>query len=49
VPAAAPFVPAATKGQELDALKTQAEYFEETLQGIRERIEALEAQGTGET
>jgi hypothetical protein len=42
-PAVAPFAPAA-KGQELDALKRQAEYFEETLQGIRERIEEIEAQ-----
>ena len=40
---AAPFGPAATKEQELDALKGQAEYFEDALEGIRKRIDELEA------
>ena len=38
---AAPFVPTVTKEQELDALKGQAEYFEDALEGIRKRIEEL--------
>jgi hypothetical protein len=29
--------------QQLDALKEQAEYFEDALEGIRKRIEELEA------
>ena len=41
-PYAAPFGPAATKDQELDALKGQAEYFEDALEGIRKRIGELE-------
>lgn len=42
-PYAAPFGPAATRGQQLDALKGQAEYFEDALDGIRKRIEELDA------
>jgi len=42
-PYAAPFGPAATKEQELDALKGQAEYFEDALEGIRKRIDELQA------
>jgi hypothetical protein len=38
---AAPFAPTVTKEQELDALKGQAEYFEDALEGIRKRIEEL--------
>jgi len=40
---AAPFAPAMTKEQELDALKGQAEYFEDALEGIRKRVVELEA------
>jgi len=42
VPYAAPLTPAATRQQELDALKGQAEYFEDALDGIRKRIDELE-------
>ena len=31
-----------TKDQELDMLKGQAEYFEDTLEGIKERMVELE-------
>ena len=41
-PYPAPFGPAMTREQELDALKGQAEYFEDALEGIRKRIEALQ-------
>jgi len=34
-----------TAKQELDALKGQAEYFEDALDGIKKRIEELEAEG----
>lgn len=42
--AAAPpaYGPAPTRRQELDALKGQAEYLQDTLQGIQERIGELE-------
>ena len=43
-PYAAPFAPTATREQELDALKGQAEYFEDALGGIRKRIEELQSQ-----
>lgn len=42
VPSPAGFAPAATKEQELDALKGQAECFEDALEGIRKRIGELE-------
>ena len=42
VPYDFPFAPAASRGQELDALKDQAKYFEEALGEIRERIGELE-------
>jgi uncharacterized protein DUF5320 len=42
-PQPAPFAPAMTQQQELDTLKGQAEYFEDALEGIRKRIEELEA------
>jgi len=32
-----------TKEQELDALKGQAEYFEDALEGMKKRIRELEA------
>ncbi|MEW6443770.1 MAG: DUF5320 domain-containing protein [bacterium] len=41
-----PFAPYLTREQELDGLKGRAEYFEDALAGIRQRIEALEAKGT---
>ncbi len=39
---AAPAAP--TRDQELDALKGQAEYFEDALEGIKKRISELEAE-----
>ena len=43
VPAPVP-TPVATSGIELDTLKAQAEYFENSLGEIRKRIEELESQ-----
>jgi hypothetical protein len=43
---AAPFAPAMSAEQQLDALKGQAEYFEDALDGIRKRIEELEAKSS---
>ena len=43
-PYGAPYAPAMTKQQELDALKGQAEYFEDALEGIRKQIEQLQSQ-----
>jgi len=43
VPYTAPFAPAMSGEQQLDALKGQAEYLEDALEGIRKRIEELEA------
>jgi prefoldin subunit 5 len=40
----APFAPAITAQQELDDLKGQAEYLEDSLDGIKKRIEELESQ-----
>jgi len=40
----APFAPSLTTQQELDGLKGQAEYLEDTLGGIKKRIEELESQ-----
>lgn len=42
-PYGAPFASGPTQEQELDSLKDQAEYFESALDGIRKRIEELEA------
>lgn len=42
-PYAAPFAPTMSPEQQLDALKGQAEYFADALDGIRKRIEELEA------
>jgi len=39
----APFAPVITPQQELDNLKGQAEYFEDSLDGINKRIEELES------
>ena len=43
MPYAASFAPTATREQELDLLKGQAEYFEDALEGIKKRILELEA------
>ena len=43
-PYGAPVPPTVTKEQELDTLKSQAEYFENTLKGIQERIEKLQTE-----
>jgi hypothetical protein len=43
----APFAPTITPQQELDGLKSQAEYFEDSLEGIKKRIEELESQKSG--
>jgi hypothetical protein len=40
----APFAPTIAPQQELDGLKGQAEYLEDTLDGIKKRIEELESQ-----
>ncbi|MCD4826102.1 MAG: DUF5320 domain-containing protein [Phycisphaerae bacterium] len=40
----APLTPAVAGKQELDVLKGQAEYFEDALEGIKKRIEELQAQ-----
>ena len=42
-----PYVPGLTTQQELDGLKGQAEYLEDTLDGIKKRIEELESQKSG--
>jgi hypothetical protein len=42
--AAQPFAQGMTKEQELDMLKGQAEYFEDTLEGIKKRMVELEAE-----
>jgi len=42
VPYNAPYGQAVTKQQELDALKGQAEYLEDSLEGIKARMEELE-------
>jgi len=46
---AAPFAAAPTRQQEIDALKGQAEYFEDALEGIRKRIEEIESQASEKT
>jgi hypothetical protein len=40
----APFAPTVAPQQELDSLKGQAEYLEDSLDGIKKRIEELESQ-----
>ncbi|MBN2456232.1 MAG: DUF5320 domain-containing protein [Sedimentisphaerales bacterium] len=39
-----PFAPGLTAQQELDGLKGQAEYLEDSLDGIKKRIDELESQ-----
>ena len=41
-----PFTPTVAPQQELDGLKGQAEYLEDALDGIKKRIQELEAQKT---
>ena len=43
----APAAAAPTSEQELDALKGQAEYFQNALDGIRKRIDELQSEGGG--
>ena len=45
MPYAAPVGPTTTPEQEVELLKGQAEYFEDALDGIKKRIEELEAAG----
>jgi hypothetical protein len=45
-PYGAPFAPTMTAEQELDALKGQAEYFEDALEGIKKRIEELQSKAS---
>jgi len=40
---AGPFAPAVSTEQQLDMLKGQAEYFQDALEGVRKRIEELQA------
>ena len=40
----APFAPGLTAQQELNGLKSQAEYLKDSLDGIKKRIEELESQ-----
>ena len=40
----APFTPTVAPQQELDSLKVQAEYLEDSLDGIKKRIEELDSQ-----
>jgi hypothetical protein len=39
-----PYAPTVTKEQELDALKAQADYFENALDEIKKRVEELDAE-----
>jgi len=48
MPYAAPYAPVASKEQELEALKGQAEYFEDALEGIKKRVEELESQSSSD-
>lgn len=43
-PYGTPSAPTASREQEIDSLKGQAEYFEDALEGIKKRIEELEAE-----
>jgi len=42
-PVVGPYAPAMGREQQIDALKGQAEYLEDALDGIRKRIEELES------
>ncbi|NOZ20162.1 MAG: DUF5320 domain-containing protein [Planctomycetes bacterium] len=43
-PIAAPVAPRASKKQQVDVLRGQAEYFEDVLDGIKEQIQKLETE-----
>jgi len=43
-PYGAPYAPTVTKEQEMEGLKSEAEYLEDALDGIKKRIEELEAE-----
>jgi len=43
-PYASPYAVQPTREQEVEALKGQAEYFEDALDGIKKRIEELEVE-----
>lgn len=45
VPYPDPFAPTISSEQQIDALKGQANYFEDALNGIRKQIEEIEAKG----
>ena len=47
VPHGTPYGPTATKEQELNTLKSQAEYLEDALDGIKKRISEVEAESEG--
>jgi len=47
-PHAAPFSPAMPAGAEVDALKAQAGYLEQTLQALRQRVQKLEGEAKTE-
>lgn len=47
-PNAGPYGPTPTRQQEMEALQNQAEYLEESLEGIKKRIAELEAKKTTE-
>ena len=49
MPNATPFGPTQTVEQELNALKSQAEYFGDALEEIRKRIEELQAEASEKT
>jgi hypothetical protein len=42
-PYGAPYPPTMTREQEIETLKGQAEYLEDALDGVKKRIEELEA------
>jgi len=47
-PYGAPYAPGVTRQQELDGLKGQSEYLEDALDGVKKRIEELEAKAKEE-
>jgi hypothetical protein len=47
-PQAAPYAPAPSGEQQIDALSAQAEYFEKALDDIRKRIDELQGEKNGD-
>jgi hypothetical protein len=45
IPPAAPLDEPATRAEEVEALKAQADYFQNAMEEIRQRIEELESTG----